>query len=82
LGIEILQVDNGLCMSQRKYCLELLHEFGMLGCKPLSTPMEFGVNCKSNGIDSSDGKLINVTDFQQLVDKLIYLTIINVTDFQ
>ncbi|GJZ05757.1 ribonuclease H-like domain-containing protein [Tanacetum coccineum] len=33
LGIEILPTDFGLCLSQRKYCLELLHEFGLLGMR-------------------------------------------------
>ncbi|GJS06724.1 ribonuclease H-like domain-containing protein [Tanacetum coccineum] len=28
LGIEILENSNGICMSQRKYCFELLREFG------------------------------------------------------
>ena len=30
LGIEVLRNDNGVCLNQRKYCMELLHEFGML----------------------------------------------------
>ncbi|GJU71538.1 putative RNA-directed DNA polymerase [Tanacetum coccineum] len=30
LGIEVVENDIGLCMSQRKYCLELLHEYGLL----------------------------------------------------
>ncbi|GJV31700.1 putative RNA-directed DNA polymerase [Tanacetum coccineum] len=40
LGFEILEEENGVCISQRKYCLELLQEFGMLACKPTSVPME------------------------------------------
>ncbi|GKA95552.1 ribonuclease H-like domain-containing protein [Tanacetum coccineum] len=40
LGIEVLDVDNGICLSQRKYCTELLSEFGMLGFKPCNTPIE------------------------------------------
>ncbi|GKA96141.1 ribonuclease H-like domain-containing protein [Tanacetum coccineum] len=35
LGIEILENDNGLCMCQRKYCLELLHEYGLLAARPV-----------------------------------------------
>ncbi|GJV50027.1 putative RNA-directed DNA polymerase [Tanacetum coccineum] len=40
LGIEVLDENNCIFLSQRKYCLELLQEFGMLGCKPVSIPME------------------------------------------
>lgn len=75
LGIEIVDVQNGLCMSQRKYCIELLHGFGMLGCKPLATPMEFGVVCNADGVNSNDLFLKNVNEFHKLVGKLIYLTI-------
>ncbi|GKC17606.1 ribonuclease H-like domain-containing protein, partial [Tanacetum coccineum] len=37
--ITVLKVKNGLCLSQRKYCLELLHEFGLLACRPVLTPL-------------------------------------------
>ncbi|GJU59836.1 putative RNA-directed DNA polymerase [Tanacetum coccineum] len=33
LGIEVLDNEDGICLSQRKYCLELLHEFGLLAAK-------------------------------------------------
>ncbi|GJW83459.1 putative RNA-directed DNA polymerase [Tanacetum coccineum] len=36
----LIKTGNDLCLSQRKYCLELLKEYGLLGCKPASTPME------------------------------------------
>ncbi|GJX35478.1 ribonuclease H-like domain-containing protein, partial [Tanacetum coccineum] len=39
LGIEVLENENGLCLSQRKYCLELLSEYGLLACKPVATPL-------------------------------------------
>nr|XP_043624691.1 uncharacterized protein LOC122596185 [Erigeron canadensis] len=42
-GIEILKTENRICLSQRKYCLELLNEFGLLGCKPMKSPLE--ANC-------------------------------------
>ncbi|GKC06074.1 ribonuclease H-like domain-containing protein [Tanacetum coccineum] len=40
LSIEVLKTDKGgLCLSQRKYCLELLHDYGLLACKLVSTPL-------------------------------------------
>nr|GEY92992.1 ribonuclease H-like domain-containing protein [Tanacetum cinerariifolium] len=34
LGIEVVKNEQGICLSQRKYRLELLTEFWMLACKP------------------------------------------------
>nr|GEX94728.1 protein FAR1-related sequence 5-like [Tanacetum cinerariifolium] len=39
LGIEVIENDLGLCMSQRKYCLELLHEYGLLDARPVDIPL-------------------------------------------
>ncbi|XP_052619763.1 uncharacterized mitochondrial protein AtMg00810-like [Lactuca sativa] len=74
LGIEVVDTNKGICLNQRKYCLELLHEFGMLGCKPASTPLEANFVPKRSSV-SSDPLLENITEFQKLVGKLIYLTI-------
>ncbi|GJU43423.1 putative RNA-directed DNA polymerase [Tanacetum coccineum] len=73
LGIEVIDCDNAIFLSQRKYCIELLHEFGMLGCKPTSVPMEPNtvLNFKVN---DDDPTLDNITGYQKLVGKLIYLT--------
>ncbi|GJS74215.1 ribonuclease H-like domain-containing protein [Tanacetum coccineum] len=43
LGIEVLENKNGLCLSQRKYCLELLSGCGLLACKPVATPLQQNV---------------------------------------
>ncbi|GJT04706.1 ribonuclease H-like domain-containing protein [Tanacetum coccineum] len=37
LGIEVLESKGNLYLTQRKYCLEVLDEFGMLSCKPCGT---------------------------------------------
>ncbi|GJU60800.1 ribonuclease H-like domain-containing protein [Tanacetum coccineum] len=39
LGIEVIKNGHGICLSQRKYSLELLNEFGMLACKPFKIPL-------------------------------------------
>lgn len=43
LGIEVINSQDGLCLSQRKYCLELLSEFRMLASKPSKTPIEANI---------------------------------------
>ncbi|GJW40047.1 ribonuclease H-like domain-containing protein [Tanacetum coccineum] len=43
LGIEVVDTDTGLYLNQRKYCLELLTEYGLLASKPALTPIETNV---------------------------------------
>ncbi|XP_076923135.1 uncharacterized protein LOC143585177 [Bidens hawaiensis] len=66
LGIEIIKSDMGLCLSQRKYCLDLLAEYGMLGCKPVSNPIEQHFII-ANMREKGDDMLTNVTGYQKLV---------------
>ncbi|GKE76927.1 putative RNA-directed DNA polymerase, partial [Tanacetum coccineum] len=40
LGIKVLESNGNLYLTQRKYCLEVLAEFGMLACRPCGTPIE------------------------------------------
>ena len=39
LGIEVARSKHGIFLSQRTYILDLLSETGMLGCKPVNTPI-------------------------------------------
>ncbi|GJQ96677.1 ribonuclease H-like domain-containing protein [Tanacetum coccineum] len=73
LGIEVLNSGNDICLSQIKYCLELLRKYGLQGCKPLSTPME--PNSMLSYIPTDTDLLLdNITGYQKLLSKLIYLT--------
>lgn len=74
LGIEIINIPDGVCLSQRKYTLELLHEYGLLGCKPVVTPLELSTVVCKKGVDENDSLITNFTGYQQLIGKLIYLT--------
>ncbi|GJS56078.1 ribonuclease H-like domain-containing protein [Tanacetum coccineum] len=74
LGIEVLENENGLCLSQRKYYLELLNEYGLLACKPAATPLQQNV-VLSYEESESDKFLSNMTEYQKIVGKLIYLSI-------
>ncbi|GJT49452.1 ribonuclease H-like domain-containing protein [Tanacetum coccineum] len=72
LGIKVMKIKNGLCLNQRKYCIKLLHEYGVLACKPVATPMlENGI--LSHKETENDKLLKNITSYQKIVGKLIYL---------
>ncbi|PWA87032.1 ribonuclease H-like domain-containing protein [Artemisia annua] len=68
LGIEVLDTDNGICLTQRKYCTELLSEFGMLGCKPCGAPIETNPDNKKLVSKFGDDELLTcITNYQKLV---------------
>ncbi|KAM0038353.1 putative RNA-directed DNA polymerase [Helianthus debilis subsp. tardiflorus] len=73
LGIEVLTCETGICLSQRKYCTDLLTEYGMLGCKPVTVPIEQS-HVVNTLLESNTGLLDNITGYQQLIGKLIYLS--------
>ena len=43
LGMKVARYNKGIIISQRKYILDLLSETGLLGCKPVTTPMDANV---------------------------------------
>ncbi|GJS50510.1 protein kinase-like domain, concanavalin A-like lectin/glucanase domain protein [Tanacetum coccineum] len=73
LSIEVIDTDKGICLNQRKYVLDLLSEYGMLVHKPAKTPLMSKLII-SNEASDIDHTLDNITDYQKLMGKLIYLT--------
>nr|GEU75231.1 ribonuclease H-like domain-containing protein [Tanacetum cinerariifolium] len=65
--ITVVDTDYDICLNQRKYVLDLLSEYGMLACKTAKTPL------MSKHVISNEA-FENVTDYQKLIGKLIYLT--------
>jgi len=70
LGIEVAQ-SKVISLSQRKYVLDILEETGLLGSKPMETPMEPNVKLYENQWEM----LSNPERYCRLVGKLNYLTI-------
>lgn len=70
LGLEIEETKKGMFLGQQKYTRDLLKRFGMMDCKPISTPIDANVKvCAHEGKDLEDAIM-----FRQLVGSLIYLT--------
>ena len=66
LGIEVIQCDKGIFISQSKYIKDLLKRFKMMNCNPVSTPIATGTKL------SKEEKGLNVdpTMFKRLVGSL------------
>jgi Reverse transcriptase (RNA-dependent DNA polymerase) len=69
LDIEVANAPNGVFFSQQKYVLELLHETGMLGCRPTNTPIDPNHRLKGDESDQVDRER-----YQRLVGRLIYFS--------
>ena len=70
LGLQIMQTDDGIFISQEKYAVDLLKRHNMLRCKSFSTPMNTNEKLSlSDGTTKANEKL-----FRSLVGGLMYLS--------
>ncbi|XP_072060351.1 uncharacterized protein [Arachis hypogaea] len=70
LGFEFARSKRGIAMYQRKYCLDLLEEYGMLRSKSCSTPMDY----TSHLSKESGDPMPNASEYRRLLGRLLYLT--------
>ena len=80
LGLEILQAENRVTLSQRDYINEVLRRFKMTECHAISTPLEVGARLTNDGEDKdgeeyNDGKYQRPWPYRELIGALMYLAV-------
>ncbi|KAG7479129.1 Retrovirus-related Pol poly from transposon TNT 1-94 [Solea senegalensis] len=67
LGIDFKQSEGEVKMTQKRHIEKMLVKFGMLECKPRSTP------CEQKLDFDSEGEVIDSTGYREIVGSLIYI---------
>eukprot|EP00253_Pinus_taeda_P001473 PITA_01473 len=71
LGLEVWQNPREISLSQGKYVVNILERFGMVYCKPVTTPMELDFKKLSS---SATGPILqNASEYHQLIGALMFL---------
>nr|KYP69097.1 hypothetical protein KK1_022749 [Cajanus cajan] len=70
LGFQIKQMNDGIFISQSKYCNEVLKKFGMEGCKKAATPTS---NSCNPDLDEK-GIVVDNSKYRGIIGSLLYLT--------
>lgn len=70
LGVEVIQTEAGIFISQSKYAKEVLERFNMQDVNSVKTPIVPGCKLTREG----SGELVDATIYKQMVGSLMYLT--------
>jgi hypothetical protein len=71
LGIEVIGTPEGIWLLKGQYALDMLSKYGMVGCKPISVPLD-----QNGKLNASAGEVLeDAIMYRKIVGSLIYMTI-------
>ncbi|GJS55900.1 putative ribonuclease H-like domain-containing protein [Tanacetum coccineum] len=70
LGLQVMQKEDGIFISQDKYVTEILKKFSFTDVKTASTPME----TQKPLLKDEDGKEVDVYMYRSMIGSLMYVT--------
>ena len=70
LGLQIKQIENGIFISQEKYCNNLIKRFAMENTSAKPTPMSTTVHLEKD----ENGKSVDQKLYRSMIGSLLYLT--------
>ncbi|GJU92807.1 putative ribonuclease H-like domain-containing protein [Tanacetum coccineum] len=70
LGLQVKQKEDGICISQDKFVIEILKKFGFTDVRTVSTPME----TQKLLLKNEDGEEVDVHLYRSMIGSLMYLT--------
>jgi hypothetical protein len=78
LGLKVWQKPGAIFLSQSRYAVDVLHGFGMLDYKSMTTPMISNLKKLHDKATGSNAK--NATVYRRIIGSLMYLvhTILNI----
>lgn len=69
LGLQVIQHENAIFISQSKYLKEMLKKFSFDDCKPVTTPLIVGCNLRKD----DESLEVEMNKYKLMISGLLYL---------
>ena len=77
LGIELIEYENSITLTQKRYIMDILKRFNMEECKPVSTPLNLSIKLTKEDCPTTQNEKNDMKDipYRQAVGSLMHLMV-------